>query len=93
MSYLINLIGLLFQIYQFLILVEVIGSLLTVMRVNLPGGVYDILKIVHRLTEPLLAPIRRLLPTLGGLDFSPMIALLLVGFVQQVVMSVLWRLR
>jgi YggT family protein len=93
MSTLISLIGLLFQIYQFLILVEVIGSLLIAMRVHLPGGIYDILKIVHRLTEPLLAPIRRLLPTLGGLDFSPMIALLLVGFVQQIVMSALWRLR
>jgi YggT family protein len=93
MSYLINLIGLLFQIYEFLILAEVVGSLLIALRVHLPGGVYDILKIVHRLTEPLLAPIRRLLPPLAGLDFSPMIALLLVGFVQQIVMSLLWRLR
>ena len=40
---------------------------------------YDnpIVQFVNRLTEPLLQPIRRALPTLGGLDFSPMI--LLVG--------------
>lgn len=32
---------------------------------------------VHMLTEPALAPIRRVLPAVGGLDFSPMV--LLVG--------------
>ncbi len=34
-------------------------------------------KLVKTLTEPVLAPIRKLLPPMGGLDFSPM--LLLVG--------------
>ena len=34
-------------------------------------------QLIHSLTEPLLQPIRRALPTLGGLDLSPMI--LLVG--------------
>ena len=32
-------------------------------------------RIVHSLTEPVLAPIRRLLPVMGGLDFSPMVVL------------------
>ncbi len=30
---------------------------------------------IRRLTEPLLAPIRRVLPTIGGLDFSPIVLL------------------
>ncbi len=30
---------------------------------------------LHTLTEPLLGPIRRLLPDLGGLDFSPLVLL------------------
>ncbi len=33
-------------------------------------------KIVYSLTEPVLAPIRRVLPVTGGLDFSPMVVLL-----------------
>jgi YggT family protein len=33
-------------------------------------------KIVYSLTEPVLAPIRRALPSMGGLDFSPMVLLL-----------------
>ena len=32
-------------------------------------------RIVYSLTEPVLAPIRRLLPVMGGLDFSPMVVL------------------
>ena len=37
----------------------------------------DIMPMLHLLCEPVLAPIRRLLPTAGGLDFSPLVALLL----------------
>ena len=36
-----------------------------------------VVQLVNRLTEPLLQPIRRVLPAMGGLDFSPMV--LLVG--------------
>lgn len=39
-------------------------------------GSYEIREWVFRLTEPMLAPIRRLLPATAGLDFSPMILLL-----------------
>jgi YggT family protein len=35
-----------------------------------------ILKVVNALTEPLLGPLRRALPDMGGLDISPMIVLL-----------------
>jgi YggT family protein len=37
---------------------------------------------VHMLTEPLLAPIRRALPPMGGLDFSPMVLLIGLRFVK-----------
>lgn len=33
-------------------------------------------RVVYRLTEPVFAPIRRMLPVMGGLDFSPMVVLL-----------------
>lgn len=33
-------------------------------------------RIVHGLTEPVLEPIRRVLPAVGGLDLSPMVLLL-----------------
>ena len=38
-------------------------------------------------TEPLLAPIRRVLPTFGGLDFSPMALIIILIVVQNLIIS------
>ena len=38
---------------------------------------------LHRLTEPLLGPIRRRMPDLGGIDISPVVLLLGLMFIQQ----------
>ena len=35
-----------------------------------------IAQLVHALTEPVLGPLRRALPSMGGLDFSPMVLLI-----------------
>lgn len=40
--------------------------------------------VAHQITEPLLAPIRRVLPTFGAFDFSPMIAMILLVVIQEV---------
>jgi YggT family protein len=37
-------------------------------------------------TEPLLAPIRRLIPSTGSVDFSPLVLLLVLGFLVQLVL-------
>jgi YggT family protein len=41
-----------------------------------------IVRVVDALTEPVLGPIRKILPDLGGIDFSPMILLLVLRFVR-----------
>ncbi len=43
---------------------------------------------LNRIIDPLLAPIRRILPDFGGLDFSPMVLLLLIWIVQRLLMQV-----
>ncbi|CAO3414968.1 YggT family protein [Azospirillum doebereinerae] len=45
-------------------------------------AVYVIGDFLYRITEPVLAPIRRVLPSMGGLDLSPIVVLLLISFVQ-----------
>ena len=45
--------------------------------------VWKIGMFLERLTEPVLAPVRRLLPTPGGVDFSPMVVLLGIQYVLQ----------
>ena len=41
--------------------------------------------IVFRLTEPLLKPIRSVLPSFGGIDLSPMVLILLIIFIERVI--------
>ncbi len=45
--------------------------------------VYMIGDFFHRVTEPVLAPIRRILPNLGGVDISPLALILLLIFAQR----------
>ncbi|HVV93055.1 MAG TPA: YggT family protein [Hyphomicrobiales bacterium] len=40
-----------------------------------------------RLTEPVLAPIRRVLPNFGGIDISPVILLLIIGFLRRLIVE------
>lgn len=50
-------------------------------------------ELVYRLTEPILAPIRNILPMTGfGIDFSPIIAAILVRLATQVLATVVARL-
>jgi YggT family protein len=44
-----------------------------------------------RLTEPVLAPIRRVVPTFGTLDFSPLVAIILLQVIQRVLIWALLR--
>lgn len=51
---------------------------------------FTIDEMVWRATEPLLAPIRNILPTSGmGIDFSPWLLMILVGFVGNFVIRTL----
>ncbi len=49
--------------------------------------VYTVYDVLHRLTEPALAPIRRFMPNLGGLDLSPIILLLVLMFAQTLIVK------
>ncbi len=53
--------------------------------------VATIYRISQAVTEPLLRPIRSVLPTLGGLDFSPIALILIIGFIQNYVLLQLMR--
>jgi YggT family protein len=60
------------MLYLGLILVQVLLSFITVERSN------PIVPLVFQLTEPVLGPIRKRMPSLGGIDFSPMLSWLAI---------------
>lgn len=74
-------LGLVLWIAFALILMRVILSFIQ------PAGHSPALPIIMQLTEPLLAPLRRLLPNLGGLDLSPLLAMLLISLVRVLVIA------
>lgn len=75
------------SILIFLIFMEVVFSWLVAFNiVNLRNGaVAQIYEVVHRVTQPILGPIRRALPSLGGLDFSPIVAILGLSWINSYV--------
>jgi len=75
----IGLIRFLFELYAVILLARVLLSWVQVDPNN------QLVKIIYQLTEPLLAPIRRILPQSGGVDFSPMVALVVLLVVEQIV--------
>jgi YggT family protein len=65
-----ELISLIINVFLFAILIQVIISWIN------PGGYNPAIGLIHGLTEPLLAPVRRRMPNMGGLDLSPMVVML-----------------
>jgi YggT family protein len=48
-----------------------------------------IVAFVYRVTEPLLAPVRNLLPAAGGIDFSPLVVLIAIQVIERLLVRVL----
>jgi YggT family protein len=40
-----------------------------------------VVNLLYRLTEPVFAPVRRVLPPMGGLDLAPLVVLLIINFI------------
>ena len=53
------------------------------------GGNNPIVMFIYTVTEPILAPIRRFVPRLGMFDLSPIIALVLINFIETILVRAL----
>ena len=79
------LLGLLIQILSFIILLYVILSFF--MRPD-----HDVMRFLSKIVDPILNPIRRVVPSLMGLDFSPVILMLIVSALGNALIRILYRL-
>jgi len=72
-----KILHIILMIYMWIIIIRAVLS-----WVNVPS-LYPIVVIMHHLTEPVLRPLRRIIPPykLGGIDITPMIAILIILFV------------
>jgi YggT family protein len=81
---LFSLIDVVLNLYMWCFIIAAVLSWLVAFNViNTQNRfIYSIADGLYRLTEPLLRPIRNFLPNFGGIDFSPLVAILLLFFIK-----------
>ena len=86
------LINTVINLFIFILIVQVIMSWLIAFNVVNTRNrfVYMVADVAYKITEPVLRPIRRILPNLGGIDLSPVVVIILLGFIQRLVPSLLY---
>jgi len=87
MRAILDIIIIILDLYVWLLIASAILSWLIAFNVVNTRNqfVAAVAEFLYRITEPALAPIRRFMPNLGGLDISPIILILFIMFVQRVI--------
>jgi len=84
MFLLIQIINTVFRLYSYLILARIFLTWIPIDRYN------PIVQFIYKVTEPVLAPFRIILPLGGmGLDLSPIIAFFLLNLLQRSIINIL----
>ena len=80
---LFQVIDMVFNILQIIIIVRVVLSWIS----HNPSNQF--IRIIYQVSEPILKPIREILPITGmGFDFSPIVAFFLLGLLKKILLSV-----
>ena len=81
--FLLQLVDWVFKLYSLAFIVRALLSWLNV------SYYHPVARFLIQITEPVLAPLRRYIPPRGGLDFTPIVALLILWLVEQLLTLVL----
>lgn len=79
----IQLVNLVFGLFELLILARVLLSWINASPYS------PIVQFLHNVTEPILAPVRRLLPPTGMFDLSPVVVLIAAMVLQRIIIQLL----
>lgn len=84
----LSFISTLLTLYVYLLIAAAVLSWLIAFNVvnTRNQAVSMIGEFLYRVTEPVLRPIRRRMPDLGGIDISPVIVILIIFFIQSVIL-------
>lgn len=76
-------VSMLFFILQFAIIIRALMSWFN------PSPENPVVRIVYEITEPVLAPLRRIVPRIGMIDITPIVAILLMQVIESVLRETL----
>ncbi len=77
-----ELVNLLLNVYLFTIIIRVVISWIN------PGAHHPALELIDAITRPVMQPVQRMLPSAGGLDFSPMLVLIGIFFIKMLIQPI-----
>jgi YggT family protein len=83
MNILLQFINWTFTLYSFAIIAR---AFLSWFRISY---YHPVARFLIQITDPLLIPLRRYIPPMGGLDFTPMVALLILWFAEQLLYTLI----
>ncbi|MDG5499826.1 YggT family protein [Marinobacter sp. BGYM27] len=75
----VTVLGLIIKIYFWSVLAVVLISWVA------PGSAHPAIQLIAQLTEPVMRPVRNVMPALGGLDLSPIVVFLILNVLSVVV--------
>lgn len=78
-----KIVGLVFNLYIFLIIVD---TVLTWLKIN---NYSEHTRMISRLVDPYLSIIRSIIPPFSGMDFSPLIGILIIYFLDEFIINVI----
>ena len=85
---LLGFISFLLRLYVYVLIAAAVLSWLVAFNVvNMHNEIVrSIGNVLFQLTEPVLRPIRNILPNMGGIDLSPVVVILIIIFIQNVIL-------
>ncbi len=76
----IGVLNFIILFYYYALIASIVMSFVTMFSGNM--NPHPILLLVWQITEPIMAPFRRVIPPMGGLDFSPILIFLIIGLIR-----------
>ena len=80
------LISLLFNVIYFVLIIRIILSWVGADPYN------EIVRVIYMITEPILAPFRRLPLQIGAIDFSPILAFIVLSVLRNFIVNILYQI-
>jgi len=87
---LIDILNLLLSVLMWIIIIQVVLSWLFAFNVlnTSSSGVRAFAQALEKVTAPIYRPIRRIMPDFGGIDFSPLVVLILIAVLRKLLSGV-----
>lgn len=75
----IDILHLVIEIYRYVVLAAIVASWVA------PGSNHPVVVFLEKLTEPLLAPLRKVIPPIGGFDLTPIVLLIALYVLERLI--------